>query len=53
VLKIELSSTEDTQEISEPRNQCWEVFPTEFTSDDEMERGLGEWQRINILNKCD
>ncbi len=30
-----------------------EVFPTELTSDEEMERDLGEWRRINVLNKCD
>ncbi len=30
-----------------------EVFPTELTSDDDMERGLGEWRRINVLNECD
>ncbi len=29
-----------------------EVFPTELTSDEEMERGLGEWWRINVLNEC-
>jgi hypothetical protein len=28
-------------------------FPTEHTSDEEMERGLSEWQRINVLNECD
>jgi hypothetical protein len=30
-----------------------EVFPTELTSDDDMERSLGEWRRINVLNECD
>ncbi len=30
-----------------------EVFPTELTSDDNMERGLGECRRINVLNECD
>ncbi len=30
-----------------------EVFPIELTSDDEMERGLSEWRRINVLNECD
>jgi hypothetical protein len=30
-----------------------EVFPTELTSDEEMERDLGEWRRINVLNECD
>jgi hypothetical protein len=30
-----------------------EFFPTELTSDDEMERGLGEWRRVNVLNECD
>jgi hypothetical protein len=30
-----------------------EVFPTELTSDEEMERGLGEWRWINILHECD
>ncbi len=29
------------------------VFPTELTSDEEMERGLGEWRRINVLYECD
>ncbi len=26
-----------------------EVFPTEHTSDEEMERGLSEWRWINVL----
>jgi hypothetical protein len=30
-----------------------EVFPTELTSNEEMERGPGEWQRINVLYECD
>jgi hypothetical protein len=30
-----------------------EVFPSEHTSDEEMERGLSEWRRINVLNECD
>jgi hypothetical protein len=30
-----------------------EVFPTELTSDEEMERGLGEWRWINVLYECD
>ncbi len=25
-----------------------EVFPTELTSDEEMERDLGDWLRINV-----
>jgi hypothetical protein len=25
-----------------------EVFPSELTSDEEMERGLDEWRRINV-----
>ncbi len=28
-------------------------FPTEQTSDEEMERGLSEWRWINVLYKCD
>jgi hypothetical protein len=28
-------------------------FPTELTSDEEMERNLGEWRRINVLYECD
>ncbi|MFO0001416.1 MAG: hypothetical protein ACK559_09810, partial [bacterium] len=27
--------------------------PTELTSYDDMERGLGEWRRINVSNECD
>jgi hypothetical protein len=27
--------------------------PTEQTSDEEMERGLSEWRRINVLYECD
>jgi hypothetical protein len=27
-------------------------FPTELTSDEEMERDLGEWRRINVLYEC-
>jgi hypothetical protein len=30
-----------------------EVFPTEHRSDEEMERGLSEWRRINVLYECD
>ncbi len=29
-----------------------EVFPTEHTSDEGMERGLGEWRWINVLYEC-
>jgi hypothetical protein len=28
------------------------VFPTELASDEEMERDLGEWRRIHVLNEC-
>ena len=27
--------------------------PTEQTSDEEMERGLSKWRRINVLYECD
>jgi hypothetical protein len=30
-----------------------EVFPTEQTSDEEMERGLSEWRWIHVLYECD
>ncbi len=30
-----------------------EVFPTERTSDVEMERGLSKWRWINVLHECD
>ncbi len=30
-----------------------EVFPTELTSDEEMERNLGGWRRMNELYECD
>jgi hypothetical protein len=30
-----------------------EVIPTEHKSDEEMERGLSEWRRINVLYECD
>ncbi len=30
-----------------------EVFPAELTSDEEMERNLGEWRRMNVLYECD
>jgi hypothetical protein len=26
-----------------------EVFPTEHTSDEEMERGFSEWRQMNVL----
>ncbi len=29
-----------------------EVFPTEHRSDEEMERCLSEWRRINVLYEC-
>jgi hypothetical protein len=29
------------------------VFPTELTSDEEMERSLSEWRRMNVLYACD
>ncbi len=28
-------------------------FPTELTSDEDMERDLSEWRRINVLFECD
>jgi hypothetical protein len=30
-----------------------EVFATELTSDEEIERGPGECRRINVLYECD
>jgi len=30
-----------------------EVFPSEHTCDEEMERGLSEWRWINVLYECD
>ncbi len=30
-----------------------EVYPTELTSNEEMERDLGELRRINVLDECD
>jgi hypothetical protein len=27
--------------------------PTEQTSDEDMEKGLSEWRRINVLYECD
>ncbi len=30
-----------------------EAFPTEHRSDEEMQRGLSEWRRINVLYECD
>ncbi len=30
-----------------------EVFPTELTCDEEMERKLSEWRRMNVLYECD
>jgi hypothetical protein len=30
-----------------------EVFPTELTSDEEMERNPGDWRRMNVFYKCD
>ncbi len=30
-----------------------DVFPTERSSDEEMERNLGEWRRVNVLYECD
>jgi hypothetical protein len=32
-----------------PARQPMDVFPTELTSDEEMERNLGEWRRMNVL----
>jgi hypothetical protein len=28
-------------------------FPTELTSDEDMEIDLSEWRRINVLYECD
>ncbi len=36
-----------------PARHHREVFPTEHKSDEEMERGLSEWRRINVLYECD
>jgi hypothetical protein len=39
--------------------KCWisecqrEFFPTELTSDEEMERNLSEWQWMNVLFESD
>jgi hypothetical protein len=30
-----------------------DVFPTELTSDEEMERDPSEWRRIKVLYECD
>ncbi len=30
-----------------------EVFPTKLTGDEEMERNLGDWRRMNIMCECD
>ncbi len=30
-----------------------EAFPPELSSDEEMERGPGEWRRIYVLYECD
>ncbi len=37
-----------------PRLILREVFPTEHTSDEDMERGFSEWRRMNVLwlNDC-
>ncbi len=36
--------------VGETRNI---LFPTELTSDEDMEIDLGEWRRINVLYECD
>ncbi len=36
-----------------PARHHREVFPTEHRSDEEMERGLSEWRRINVLYESD
>jgi hypothetical protein len=28
-------------------------FSTELTSDEEMERNIGEWRQMNVLYECD
>ncbi len=37
-----------------PARHHREVFPTEHTSDEDMERGFSEWRRMNVLwlNEC-
>jgi hypothetical protein len=30
-----------------------EVFPTELTSDEEMERNFDKWRQMNVLHECD
>jgi hypothetical protein len=30
-----------------------EVFPTELIGDEEMEKNLGDWRRMNGLYECD
>ncbi len=30
-----------------------EIFPTELTNDEKVERNLGKWRRKNVLYKCD
>jgi hypothetical protein len=29
------------------------VVPTELTSDEETERNLDDWRRINVMHECD
>ncbi len=30
-----------------------EAFPAELTSDEDMDRNLSEWRRMNVLYECD
>ncbi len=44
--------------VRQVRVQFWarhprKVFPAEQTSDEEMERNLGEWRWVNVLYECD
>jgi hypothetical protein len=34
-------------------NSRLEAFPTQLNGEEEMERNLGDWRRMNILSECD
>jgi hypothetical protein len=58
VIEVEQSSWSDVAQmlVRRLRFTAWhprKVFPTGLTSDEEMERNLGEWRRMNVLYECD
>ncbi len=50
---VGLLAVRQTRVRSSARHPMQGGFPTELTSNEEMERNLGEWRRMNVLYESD